>query len=69
MTTVPLEICLQGFKRSFGFQYILVSMRWKRAKCRQAGRQVELFWTVPLEQVAREGLSWVEYVRGQVGAF
>lgn len=38
MTTVPLEICLQGFKRSFGFQYILVSMRWKRAKCRQAGR-------------------------------
>lgn len=35
----------------------------------QAGRQVELFWTVPLEQVAREGLSWVEYVHGQVGAF
>lgn len=38
MTTVPLEICLQGFKQSFGFQYILVSMRWKRPKCRQAGR-------------------------------
>lgn len=38
MATVPLEICLQGFKRPFGFQYILVSMRWKRAKCRQAGR-------------------------------
>lgn len=35
-----IEICLQRFKRSFGFQCILVSLRWKRAKSRQAGLAV-----------------------------
>lgn len=36
MTTVPLEMWLQGFKQSFGCRHILVSVRWKRARCRQA---------------------------------
>lgn len=36
MTTVPLEICLRGFKRSFGFQCISL-YEVERAKSRQAG--------------------------------
>lgn len=66
MTTVPIEICLQGFNRAFGFQCIGLHEVEKGQE--QAGG-FSCSGDIPLEQVAREGPSWVEYVHGQVGAF